>query len=61
MNSNEKCFACGKKLGKTPKLVDTRDGQLVYVGSECYKKIQQNKDGWQPKRGPKLYLLQKNN
>lgn len=34
-----RCFHCGKKLGKNPKLVDTRDGQLVYVGRECYKLV----------------------
>lgn len=51
-----RCFACDRKLGKSPKLVDTRDGQLVYIGSECFKKIAA--DGWQPpKGGPKLYPL----
>jgi hypothetical protein len=50
------CFACGRKLGNNPRLVDTRDGQMVYVGSECAKKI--TKAGWQPpKGGPKLYPL----
>ena len=34
-----KCFACDKKLGKNPHIVDTRDDQTVYVGSECYKLV----------------------
>ncbi len=53
-----KCFACDKKLGKNPNLVDTRDSQLVYVGSECYKKISK-KTGYQPLNGgPRLYFIQ---
>jgi hypothetical protein len=56
---DEKCFACGRKLGKTPKLVDTRDSQLVYVGVECFKEIQRAGEvGYQPpKGGPRLYLM----
>jgi hypothetical protein len=59
MNSNQ-CFVCERKLGKNPKLVDTRDCQKVFVGSECYKKIKAaGKQGWQPpKGGPKLYLIE---
>ena len=56
----ERCFACGKKLGKNPALVDTRDDQRVYVGRECYKLIVKAGElGYQPSRGgPRLYLLQ---
>lgn len=54
-----KCFACDHALGKNPTLVDTRDAQTVYVGSECLKKIKAaGESGWQPpKGGPRLYLL----
>jgi hypothetical protein len=37
--ADNKCFACGKKLGAKPALADTRDGQIVYVGRECIKKV----------------------
>lgn len=58
-NSDEKCFACGKKLGEDPTLVDTRDGQTAYIGSECAKFVSQaGESGYQPPRGgPKLYPL----
>lgn len=54
-----RCFACDRKLGVNPWLVDTRDAQSVYVGSECYKKIKQaGEEGWQPpKGGPRLWLF----
>lgn len=54
------CFACGKKFGKRGQfLVDTRDGQEVYVGPECLKHVQAAGDtGYQPaKGGPRLYPL----
>ncbi len=53
----EYCFACGKKLGKKPRLVDTRDDQLVYVGSECFRLIKKaGQLGYQPPSGgPRLY------
>lgn len=55
----EKCFACGRKLGKKPQRVDTRDDQTVFVGRECYKLIVLSGEmGYQPPTGgPKLYLL----
>ena len=55
----ERCFACGKEL-KSPNLVDTRDGQTVYVGPECFAKVREaGESGYQPpKGGPKLYLLE---
>lgn len=58
-NANEKCFACGRQLGKTPHRVDTRDDQTVFVGRECYKLIERaGETGYQPPRGgPRLYLL----
>lgn len=57
--ARDKCFACDKPLGKSPALVDTRDAQTVYVGSECFKKIRAAGDsGYQPPLGgPRLYLL----
>lgn len=56
----DRCFACGHKLGSVPKLVDTRDGQKVYVGSDCYKRIfRADPAGYQPPRGgPRLFLIQ---
>lgn len=53
------CYACGRRLGKRAKLVDTRDAQLVYVGSECFKLIKAaGEAGYQPLRGgPRLYLV----
>ena len=58
-NNMEKCFACGRKLGETPMLVDTRDDQLVYVGRECAKLvIASGEAGYQPPLGgPRLYAL----
>jgi hypothetical protein len=55
---DERCFACGRKLGRNPHLVDTRGGQAVFVGRECFKLIQVAGDtGYQPKGGPRLWLL----
>jgi hypothetical protein len=52
---NEKCFACGKKLGRNPNVAVTEDHQLVFIGSDCYKNISDEK-GWQPPQGgPRLY------
>ena len=58
-NKTEKCFACGRRLGKYPLLVDTRDAQTVYVGSECGKLIVAAGDaGYQPPTGgPRLYPI----
>lgn len=54
-----KCFACGRKLGASPQLVDTRDAQTVYVGRECYKLVvAAGANGYQPPRGgPRLYII----
>ena len=53
-----RCFACDRKLGKNPHIVDTRDAQTVFVGNECFKNV--TEAGWQPpKGGPKLYPLHK--
>ena len=60
----DKCFACGRR-GKTIKargrLVDTRDGQLVFVGPECLKHVKNAGDvGYQPRKGgPRLWLIEK--
>jgi hypothetical protein len=53
------CFACGKPMTENRHLVDTRDGQTVFVGRECYRKIVANKEsGYQPpKGGPRLYVI----
>jgi hypothetical protein len=59
----DKCFACDRKLGKNPKLVDTRDGQLVYVGRVCYELIEESgEEGYKPpKGGPRLWLCRSEN
>ncbi len=53
------CFACDRKLGRNPALVDTRDGQTVFVGSECFKLVKvAGEAGYQPpKGGPRLWLI----
>lgn len=57
--NTERCFACGRTLGAKPMLVDTRDGQTVYVGRECAKLVVAAGDaGYQPpKGGPRLYPM----
>jgi hypothetical protein len=54
-----KCFACDRRLGRNPARVDTRDSQIVVVGSECFKHVAAAGDaGYQPpKGGPRLYLV----
>lgn len=53
------CFACGRKLGRNPKLVTCEDEQDVFVGTECGKEIERaGALGWlPPKGGPRLYDL----
>src|SRR5918999_4110520 len=55
----QKCFACDKTLMKSRRLVDTRDGQTVCVGSECLALIKPvGEAGYQPpKGGPRLWLI----
>ena len=55
------CFACGKRLSDNPYLADTRDDQIVYIGSECYKRVRiAGEAGYQPPLGgPRLYLCPK--
>lgn len=57
-----KCFACDKRLGKRPSIADTRDGQFVFVGSECYRLIvAAGEVGYQPPLGgPRLYRIPQN-
>ena len=54
-----KCFACNKSMKNRRYLVDTRDGQTCYVGSDCYKKVvSAGENGYQPPLGgPKLYEI----
>ena len=53
------CFACGRKLGRNPALVDTRDGQTAHVGAECFRLVKAaGETGYQPPLGgPRLYLI----
>lgn len=59
----EHCFACGKQIKLDdecePACADTRDGQIVYVGPECWRKIQKADTlGYQPsKGGPRLWAF----
>ena len=55
----KRCFACGRKTGKNPRVADTHEDQSVFVGSECYKLIRAAGDeGYQPPLGgPRLWLL----
>ncbi len=58
MSQDKKCFACGKKLGKAPARVDTRDGQTVFVGSDCFRKVQSaGEAGYLPKLGLRLWAM----
>lgn len=56
---NDKCFACGRKLGKNPRQVDTGEDQKPSVGSECFKLIlAAGAAGYQPPTGgPRLWVL----
>lgn len=53
---DERCFACGRKLRRVF-LADTRDAQIVLVGPECIKHVNDSGEaGYQPpKGGPRLY------
>jgi hypothetical protein len=56
-----RCFACDRVIHlKKPFMADTRDAQIVYVGSECHKRIvEAGEAGWQPpKGGPKLFPIE---
>lgn len=55
--ADERCFACGRPLGRSPALVDTRDGQRVFVGRSCARLVERAGDaGYQPEAGgPRLY------
>jgi hypothetical protein len=62
-SQDEKCFSCGRPFRKNENrhLVDTRDGQTIYVGPDCYKKVLaadegHKPDGWKPGY-VKLYQL----
>lgn len=59
---DERCFACGRAVGQSPKMADTRDDQIVFVGRECYKLIvAAGADGYQPPTGgPRLWLVDAN-
>lgn len=53
-----RCFACDRLIrSKRPHRADTRDGQWVFVGAECFKLIQAaGPAGYQPPRGgPRLF------
>lgn len=59
--TNEHCFACGKPITGKPHVAWTNDGQIPWVGSDCYRKIiRAGEKGWQPtakhgRQGPRLY------
>jgi hypothetical protein len=57
---DDRCFACGRPLSTitAERMVDTRDGQTVRVGGDCFRKVERaGAEGWQPpKGGPRLWL-----
>lgn len=55
----DRCFVCGRRLGRNPLLVTCADEQDVFVGSECAKLIERaGAAGYQPPDGgPRLYVL----
>lgn len=58
----EQCFACGRKLNQVgTALAHTLDGQIVYIGPECFKRVAESGEaGWQPRLGgPRLYQIAK--
>ncbi len=60
MSQDNKCYACGRafRLGRADFLtVLTSDGQAVYVGDDCWKRITASGTaGYQPPLGgPRLY------
>lgn len=57
--TKHRCFACGKPLGRSLWLAATRNGQTVYVGSDCAKRIRAaGESGYQPPLGgSRLYPL----
>jgi hypothetical protein len=53
-----KCFACDRRLGSNPHHVVTVDGQVVKIGTECYKECKRSGGLWQPEKGgPQLRTL----
>jgi hypothetical protein len=57
-----KCFACDRPIKrKVPLQAMTIDGQLVVIGSECYRQIGKDPtNGYQPpKGGPKVYYAER--
>lgn len=58
----QRCFACDRSLisvnGTEPHKADTRDGQIVYVGGDCIRKIRAAGEvGYQPPMGgPRLWV-----
>jgi hypothetical protein len=56
----ERCFACGRVIHSRPtRRADTRDGQVVFVGPECARRIDDAGDvGYQPPLGgPRLWNI----
>ena len=53
----KRCFACDCRLGRNPNVAITSDGQIVHVGTKCYKAIvAKQATGYQPPLlGPRLY------
>lgn len=57
MSQDDYCFACGRSIRSTLRAAHTIDGQSIYVGSDCYKRISQmGIHGYQPPLGgPRLF------
>lgn len=59
MDQDNKCFACGRKMPKSRRLVNVaREDQNVFVGPDCFQRVIDAGDaGYQPPRGgPILYV-----
>jgi hypothetical protein len=57
-DAREKCFLCFRPLKSATKMqADTRDDQIVYVGPDCYNRIQLSGDNGIPvSHSPGLFL-----
>jgi len=55
------CFVCGRRVGKRPRIAITLDGQVISVGRECIKKIDEAGEmGWASQDNPELIMYSLN-
>ena len=62
MSQDDQCYACGRPFcgARRPHLAITSDGQRVYVGPQCLRRIEAaGAEGYQPPSGgPRLFALE---